>query len=153
MIQTTMAFTMARGADGGNVLPQEAYVTANMRYIHHQSTDESIALVSEIARKYDIETQVIYKNYPVSIVDYKSEQFTLVESAINELFPGIGVVPYPMTGGTDAKFYQDICENCIRFAPLYINEQQYSSIHGIDENINIETLTKGVDFYKKIVNS
>ena len=41
-----------------------------------------------------------------------------------------------MTGGTDAKFYKDICPNCIRFAPLYIDEQQYGSVHGLNENIH-----------------
>ena len=48
-----------------------------------------------------------------------------------------------MTGGTDA--------NCIRFAPLYINKQQYESIHGVNENIYIGALPMGVDFYKKII--
>ena len=35
MLHTTIAFTMAKGADGLNVLPQEAYVTANpVSYTH-----------------------------------------------------------------------------------------------------------------------
>ncbi len=151
MLQTTMAFTMAKGSDGLNVLPQEASVSANMRFIHHQSTDESISLVTEIAKKYDLETSTIYKNYPVSVVDYESEQFKLVEGVINDIYPGVGVVPYPMTGGTDAKFYQDVCEHCIRFAPLYINNQQYGSVHGIDENIDAKALPQGVDFYKEVI--
>ncbi|MGF7010242.1 carboxypeptidase PM20D1 [Lachnospiraceae bacterium PF1-21] len=151
MLQTTMAFTMAKGSDGLNVLPQEASVSANMRFIHHQSTDESIRLVSEIAKEYDLETNIIYKNYPVSVVDYNSEQFKLVEDVIHDIYPGVGVIPYPMTGGTDAKFYQDVCEHCIRFAPLYINNQQYGSIHGIDENIDAKALPQGVDFYKEVI--
>lgn len=151
MLKTTIAFTTAKGADGLNVLPQEAYVTANMRFIPHQPTDESIRLISGIAGKFGLESEVIYKDYPCPVVDYQGEQFRLVERAVNKLFPGVGVVPYTMTGGTDAKYYKEICENCIRFAPLYINAQQYGSIHGLNENLNIETLPKGVDFYKTIV--
>ena len=56
-----------------------------------------------------------------------------------------------MTGGTDAKYYTKICDNCLRFAPLYINNQQYASIHAIDENISQGTLPMGVDFYKKMI--
>ena len=151
MLRTTAAFTTAKGSDGLNVLPQEAYVTANMRFIPHQPTDESIQLISEIAKKYDLESEVIYKDYPCPVVDYQGEQFQLVEEVIHELFPGVGVVPYTMTGGTDAKYYKDICRDCIRFAPLFINTQQYGSIHGLDENLNIETLPKGVDFYKRVI--
>ena len=148
LLRTTIAFTMAKGSDGMNVLPQEAYVTANMRFIHHQPPEESIRLITRLAKKYDLETEVIYKDDPCPIVDYKGEAFRMVEDTIQELFPGVGVVPYAMTGGTDAKYYGDVCENCIRFAPLYINGQQYGSIHGRNENLNIETLPKGVDFYK-----
>ena len=36
MLQTTIAFTMAAGSGGLNVLPQEAYVTGNLRFIPHQ---------------------------------------------------------------------------------------------------------------------
>ena len=151
MIRTTLAFTKAKGSDGLNVLPQTAYVTGNMRYIHHQPTDESIQLISEIAKKYDIETEVIYKDYPCPIVDFNSRQFHLVEAVVDKVFPGVGACPYVMTGGTDCKFYSEVCENAIRLAPLYIDKQQYASIHGLNENISSGVLPKAVDFYKEIV--
>ncbi len=153
MLHTTLAFTMAKGADGLNVLPQEAYVTGNLRFIPHQSNDESIALIREMAKKYDIETEVIYQDYPCPVVDYKSAPFKMVEEIVQEIYPGVCVSPYVMTGGTDAKYYSEVCENCLRFAPLYIDSQQYESIHGLNENIYAGTLPMGVDFYKKAVKS
>ena len=151
MIHTTTAFTTAKGSDGLNVLPQEAYVTANMRFIQHQPTKESIGIITNIAKKYDLETEVIYADEPCPTVDYKGNAFKLVEEVAGEVFPGIGIAPYCMTGGTDAKFYTKICDNCIRFAPLYINDQQYGSIHGLNENLNQGTLPMAVDFYKAII--
>ena len=151
MLRTTMAFTMAKGADGANVLPQEASVVANMRFIHHQPNAESIACVQKIAEKYDLETEVIYQDAPCPIVDYTSSAFKLVEETAHKIYPGIGICPYVMTGGTDAKYYSEVSENCIRFAPLYIDPQQYSSIHGLDENIFCGALPMGVDFYKEII--
>ena len=56
-----------------------------------------------------------------------------------------------MTGGTDAKYYQAVSDNCLRFAPLYIDQQQYGSIHGLNENIYAGTLPMGVDFYKNMI--
>ncbi len=151
MMRTTLAFTQANGSDGANVLPQEAWVVGNMRYIQHQPNDESIKLISDLAKNYDIETEVIFQAQPCPIVDYKGKEFKMVEETINEIYPGVGVSPYIMTGGTDAKSYSPICENAIRFAPLYIDPQQYSSIHAIDENIFRGTLPMGVDFYKSII--
>ena len=151
MLHTTLAFTMAKGSDGLNVLPQEAYVTGNMRFIPHQDTDESVELISNIAKKYDIETEVIYKDYACPVVDYNNAPFQLVEKVASEVYPGIGICPYVMTGGTDAKFYRELSDNCLRFAPLYIDNQQYSSIHALNENIYQGALPLGVDFYKKMI--
>ena len=151
MIQTTLAFTKAQGSEGFNVLPQEAWVTGNMRYIPHQDSDESIALIAKIAKKYDIETEVIYKDSACPVVDYNGAPFKLVEAVAAEVYPGVGICPYVMTGGTDAKFYRDISDHCLRFAPLYITDQQYKSIHALNENIFKGTLPKGVDFYKMMI--
>lgn len=151
MLHTTLAFTMAKGADGLNVLPQEAWVTGNMRCIPHQPTDESIELISELAKKYDIETEVIYKDQPCPVVDYNSTYFKMLEDVAAEVYPGIGICPYVMTGGTDSKYYTEVSDNCLRFAPLYINGQQYASIHGLNENINQGALPMGVDFYKQMI--
>ena len=151
MIRTTIGFTMAKGAEGLNVLPQEAYVTGNMRFIQHQPTDECVEIITNIAKKYDIETEVIYADKPCPVVDFKTDAFRLIEEVASVVYPGIGISPYCMTGGTDAKYYTKICDNCIRFAPIYINKQQHQSIHGLNENINQGTLPMGVDFYKEVI--
>ena len=151
MLQTTLAFTMGKGSDGYNVIPQEAYVTGNMRFIPHQGTEESIKVISDLAKKYDIETQVITADHPCPVVSYTSPQYRMIEEVVKEVYPGVGVSPYIMTGGTDAKYYKDICDNCLRFAPLHISKQQYGSIHGLNENISINVLPLGVDIYTKVI--
>ena len=151
MLQTTLAFTTAKGSDGLNVLPQEAYVTGNMRFIQHQPNKESIACISKVAEKYNIETEVMYQDEPCPIVDFKGKPFKLVEKAAAKVYPGVQICPYVMTGGTDAKFYDIVSDNCIRFAPLFITPEQQSSIHGLNENIFKGALPKGVDFYKMVI--
>jgi len=151
MIRTTVAFTTAKGADGLNVLPQEAYITANMRFIPHQDDKESIAIITERAKKFGLETEVIYSDAPCPVVDYKGAPFKRLEEVAAEVYPGVGICPYVMTGGTDAKYYKEVSDHCLRFAPLYINAQQYASIHGLNENISQASLTYGVDFYKRMI--
>lgn len=153
MMRTTIAFTTGKGSNGYNVLPQEAYVTGNMRFIQHQPTGESLKIISELAKKYDIDTEVIVAEEPCPVVSFKSRQFALVEQLTREIYPGVCVSPYAMTGGTDAKYYSRVCDNCLRFAPLYINNQQYAGIHGLNENINASSLVLGVDFYKELIKS
>lgn len=151
MLQTTLAFTTAKGSDGLNVLPQEAYVTGNMRFIQHQPNKESLECISKVAEKYNIEAEVMYQDEPCPIVDFRGKPFQLVEKAAAKIYPGVQICPYVMTGGTDAKFYKEVSDHCIRFAPLYIDAQQYASIHGLNENIYQGALPMGVDFYKTMI--
>lgn len=151
MLQTTLAFTMQKGSDGYNIIPQEAWVTANMRYIPHQKMKESNDLVAAIAKKFDLETEVLYENDPSASLDLNGKAYDMVCRATNKIFPGIGIMPYVVTGGTDSRFYGDVCDNCVRFSPINMGPEQLASMHGIDENIEQGTLPGGVDFYKEII--
>lgn len=151
MLSTTIAFTMSEGSNGYNVIPQEASICANMRFIPHQGTDNSLEVITNLAKKYNIETEVIYRGYPSPSVDINGEAFRMVESAINECFPGVGCSPYVVTGATDARFYSKICDSCVRFAPVIYGPEQMKGMHGLNENIECNTLAGAVDFYKKII--
>ena len=151
MLQTTMAFTMQKGSNGYNVLPQEAYVTANLRYIPHQNMEESNNLVKEIAKKYDIEVEKIVGSNPSKSLDLNGEAYDITCKAIKKVFPGIGIMPYVVTGGTDSRFYDSICDSCVRFGPINLSSEQMASMHAIDENISIGTLPQAVDYYKEII--
>lgn len=151
MMQTTCAFTTAKGSEGLNVLPTEAYVTANMRFMPEQPNKESIAIIKKIADKFGLETEIIYENEPCAPVDYDCEEFCLIEKVTNKVYPGYGVLPYIMTGATDAKYYTPICEHAFRFAPLEIDVQQQESVHSVNENLYIKALPPAVDFYKQIL--
>jgi len=151
MLQTTIAFTMQSGSAGYNVLPQEASVCANMRYIPHQGTDESIDLITEMAKKYGLETEVIYRGYPSKSLDLEGEAFAITQDTIKTCFPGIGILPYVVTGGTDARFYDEVADNCVRFSPVNYGPEQMAGMHGLNENIEAGCLPGAVDYYKEII--
>ena len=153
MMRTTCAFTTAKGSDGLNVLPQEAYVTANMRCIPHQPTDESIAILAKLAKKYGVEAEVIYQDAVPPVADYHAAPFKLLEETMAKVYPGYDICPYIMTGGTDARFYKEVTDNALRFAPLEINHQQHASIHAAAENLSVLALPPAVDFYKQLLES
>ena len=151
MLQTTIAFTMQSGSSGYNVLPQEASVCANMRYIPHQSTEESIEVITESAKKFGLETEVIYRGYPSKSLDLNGEAFAITKKVIASCFPGIGILPYIVTGGTDARFYDDVADNCVRFSPVNYGPEQMAGMHGLNENIEAGCLPGAVDYYKELI--
>lgn len=151
MLKTTIAFTVQKGSDAYNVLPQEAYVGANMRFIPHQGEKESLEIIKKVAGKYGLETEVLHANDYTPPVDIHGEAFHLVEQTIADTFPGLPSSPYVMTGATDAQFYQPICKNCIRFAPVIYGPEQMKGMHGLNENIEYNCLPGAVRFYKNLI--
>ena len=151
MLKTTIAFTMADGSAGFNVLPQEAWVIGNMRYSHHQGRDASLEAITRLAAKYEIETTLLEDGGESPITDHNKEGFRFLSKAVEETFPGVIPVPYVTTGASDCRYLSVLSENCLRFVPFYIDKQQYGSVHGEDENVNLSCLPKAVDFYCYVI--
>ena len=146
MLKTTVAFTMASGSEGFNVLPHEAWVVGNMRFSHHQGEKDSISAIKKLAKKYDLETVVLEPGFTSPLSDYHTDAFALIEKAISTVFPGV-----IMNGASDCRFMSRVSDNCLRFAPFQITDKQMDSIHGIDENVDLKSLVPAVEFYKYII--
>ena len=151
MIRTTIAFTMARGSDAFNVMPQEAAIGANMRFIPHQGMEESLAIVRKKAKKFGAEVSVSHASDVSRSCDIHGEAFRTVEKTVAEVFPGCPSSPYVMTGATDARFYEEICDSVVRFAPVIYGPEQMKGMHGVNETIGLDCLPGAVAFYQRLI--
>jgi carboxypeptidase PM20D1 len=151
MLKTTIAFTMQSGSDAYNVLPQEATLGANMRFIPHQGMDESLEVMRKLADKHGLTMEVVQASDYTASADIHGDGFRFVREVIEETFPGLPMSPYVMTGATDSRFYQEICENVLRFAPVIYGPEQMKGMHGLNENIEYNCLPGCVDFYKNVI--
>ena len=151
MFKTTICFTMAKGSEASNVIPSEAYVIANLRYIPHQGKDKSNEILDKVAKKYDLTTEFITGNDYTKSLDLNGKPYDMAVKCVNKVFPNVGIMPYVVTGGTDSRFFDSVCDSCIRFSPILFRNEQLNSMHGINENLIISTLPGAVDFYKELI--
>ena len=151
LLTTTCAFTMAQGSTAPNIIPESAYVVANMRFIMHQPMAESLNIIKEIARKYEIDMEILYSHDCAKVSNIQSKEYKYLGKIIKNVFPDINISPYVMLAGTDSRHYCDICDCVIRFAPLKLNKQQLNSPHGLDENISIDSLVGACEFYRSFI--
>ena len=153
MIRTTIAFTMAKGSDACNVLPQEASVSANVRFIPHQGMEESLDLLRKASHMFRLEMTVGHANDYTAATDISGEGFKTVQRTVDAVFPGCPSIPYVMTGATDARFYQEICDSVVRFAPVVYGPEQMRGMHGLNETIEYNCLPGAVAFYRRLIDS
>lgn len=150
-LSTTCAFTQSGGSSAPNVLPDYAYIVCNIRPSVHQNAEQSIAVLNEIAKKYDLETEVLFSRNASNTSSPDSEEFAYLKKCLNECMPDVVVTPYLMTGGTDCRSYEAICDNCLRFTPTRLTNQQLAAMHAANENIGVTALAEGVKFYKYFI--
>ena len=151
MIRTTIAFTMQSGSAACNVMPQEATVSANMRFIPHQGMRESLEIIEKRAKKHGLTMEVLSASDYTPSADLNGGAFRTLRQVVEETFPGCPSSPYVMTGATDARFYQEICDHVFRFAPVVYGPEQMKGMHGLNENIEISCLPGAVDFYRNLI--
>lgn len=147
-VKTTFCCTMAEGSHTPNVIPSEAYVVCNLRTSPHQNVEQSLAVLKKYADKYDLEFEIIHARNASSCVDYKGEEFGYLKQCLNECYPDAGVIPYLMTGGTDCRHYEEIADNCLRFCPIKMSNEQLAAMHAANESIGVSETAHCVKFYK-----
>ena len=151
LLKTTCTFTMSGGSDACNVIPAEAFVIANLRTAAHQGVDETLRILGKYAKKYDLTMTVLQRRDASPFADTKGKAYADVVAAIRARFPDIGVTPYLVLGGTDARHFYSVCDSPLRFSPIRMDSKQEKSCHGVDENVTAAALTEAVGFYKYFV--
>ena len=150
-VKTTCAFTMAQGSEAPNVIPDSASVICNMRPSVHQKAEESIDVLRQIAKKYDIETEVMLSRDPSEVADHQGKEFRYLQKCIEEAIPDVVPIPYLMTGGTDCRQFEIVCDSCLRFTPTRLTPEQLAAMHAANESIGVSALAEGVKFYKYFI--
>lgn len=145
---TSCVFTMSGGAAAANIIPGEAYVIANIRPSIQQNLDECFNILKNIAAKYDIEAEIIKGKSASKIVAPDSEELAFLGKCVKECFPGYCFAPYYVTGGTDCRDFEPVTDNCLRFTPIRMDDQQMAAMHAANENISTDAISAGVKFYK-----
>ena len=84
-------------------------------------------------------------------MDHNGAAFKQVEAVAEKFFPGMPMIPYVVTGGTDSRFYEEVSDVNLRFAPYSVTPEQFPTAHAANERVNIDTLPVAVEFNKEII--
>lgn len=150
MMRTTTAVTMANGSPAPNVLPQKATVNVNFRIMPGQTIDDVEKHIRKIAGP-KAEIKMVSGKNPSKISPTDSRAFNAISKICKEMDPKAIVAPYLVMGGTDARQYEDVCDNIYRYSPFLMDTALLLTTHGTNERIPLTSLKDGVVFFKKYI--
>ena len=150
MMRTTTAITMSNGSPAPNVLPQKASVVANFRIMPGQTVEDVEAHIRKYAGP-KAEVKLLSGKNPSKISPTDSRAFNVISSICKSMDPKVIVAPYLVMGGTDARQYEDVCDNIYRYSPYLMTTELLLTTHGTNERIPIDTMEAGVAFFKRYI--
>lgn len=131
--------TMLQAGYKINVIPGEAVAYVDGRVLPGFDA-EFVAVMDELTGP-DVSWEYAHKERPVeSPVD--SPLVVAMSDALLEEDPGGTVVPYCMSGGTDAKQFARLGMACYGYTPLVLppGYDYYAMFHGVNERIPVSAL-------------
>lgn len=153
LVRTVTGVSMCEGSPAPNVLPQRASVTANFRPIYGESVADVEKHIRKVVRYKDIEVELLKSKEPSNFSSTDSDAFKAIDEICQSLFSDkqVATVPYLVMGGTDAYYYEAVCENVLRFAPFKLPIPILLTTHATNERCPISVLDDGVSFFKSYI--
>ncbi len=129
---------------------KQAETIMYLRCIREETLHRELERIRSIAVECGVEIEEILRDYCEPSA-FDSRPFRVLEELLQENFPDVIVAPFLLTAGTDARRFTGLADSILRFAPIDLSRQQFSSIHGKNENITIQNIGQCVLFYKDFI--
>lgn len=142
---TTIAPTMiCEGAQAGNVMPQNMWSSINFRLACHDTAEELIKHCRSLVDS-EIDLSYIQSNDASAISKSDSLGYQKLTETLQTFFKDVTFIPNLVTGSTDARNYECICDTVMRYGP-FIEEKAITSrgVHGTDEKISVRSYIQGI---------
>ena len=142
--RTTCVATMLDAGHAENALPQKARATINCRIFPGVAVATvRDALVTAIA---DAGVQVTTKDTPESspVSEMRPDVMKAIAQVVHDKYPGVPVVPYLESGGTDGKVYRTAGIPTFASSGLFSKPSEMYA-HGLNERLPVNSFYEGLD--------
>ncbi len=143
MVQTTITPTTIKGGVKVNVIPDHCELSLDCRItpgIGREDLERIILdLVDSDKIRLDFEVFSAASESPID-----TEMFSTIEKTLTLNHPDCAVSPFMLPGGTDSRFLRAKGIPAYGFNPCVLSREDIASIHGDNEKISIENLSRGL---------
>ncbi|MBO4979018.1 MAG: M20/M25/M40 family metallo-hydrolase [Clostridia bacterium] len=151
LMRTTVAFTQMTGSDAPNVIPPTAEMVSNIRLNPADTVESAMAYIKKTIGDDGVVLEAANGMNPSRISVTDCEGYRRVERAISATWQGCIVSPYLMVQCSDSRHYGTISDKVYRFSAMALTSEERATIHGNNERIPLETATKAVEFFIRLM--
>ena len=151
LMRTTVAFTQMQGSSAPNVIPTKASMVSNMRLNPEDTVDSAVEYIRKTIKDNEVELNVLHGTNPSRISETYCQAWYKVANAVEGTWPGCIVSPYLMVQCSDSRHYGRISDRVYRFSAMDLTTEERRAIHGNNEKIRVEVISRAVEFYVRLM--
>lgn len=146
-VTTTIAPTMiSGGSSASNVMPHNVEAIINCRVAQDMTCDEVLAHAkAAVGSDIDVELSLERAGNPSKVTPSDSYGLQKLMDTLHRYLADVIALPTMTVGGTDARKYEIVCDNCLRYCP-FIGEPAdvKMGVHGTNERIPLRSFIQGI---------
>ncbi len=151
LMRTTVAFTQMEGSNASNVVPTEAKMVSNIRLNPHDTMKSGREYLKKVVNDEKVEINILRGIDPSRISETDCDEYRKVEKAVASTWRGCLVSPYLMVQCSDSRHYGRISDKVYRFSAMALTAEERKTIHGNNERITLDAISRAVEFYIRLL--
>ncbi|NKB99665.1 MAG: M20/M25/M40 family metallo-hydrolase [Pseudomonadales bacterium] len=150
LLRTTAVATMLEGGHAPNALPQTAAAVVNVRMMPGSDPEDVLSALIDAVDNSDVKVEFQGGGRPSDPSPLTDEILNAVESATEEMWPGVAVMPTMTTGATDGAKMRNAGVPTYGISGLFVDRNDIR-IHGRDERLLVTSFYEGYEFLTLLV--
>jgi carboxypeptidase PM20D1 len=153
LVRTTTSATMFHAGIKDNIIPEKAEAVVNFRILPGETSNDVLAHISKVIndKRVIISPLDEGRSEPSPVSPAGAAGFRYISQAIQQVFPGTIVAPTMALVPSDSRHFTQLSKNIYRFAPIFVDSEVMSRIHGPNERISIADFKRGIGFYYRLL--
>jgi acetylornithine deacetylase/succinyl-diaminopimelate desuccinylase-like protein len=150
LVRNTISITLLEGGSATNVAPSIARAQLDARLLPGRTCSDFTAAIESLVDDSTIEIEEVL-SFPSRSSSADTPLFRAIEAVAGRQDPVGLVIPRLIGGFTDAHWFREAGIVAYGFVPRALSNEEASGVHGVDERIAIETLSKGIALQIELV--
>lgn len=147
LLGTSQSVTMVSGGVKANVLPERACATVNYRLFPGDTREQVLARIAKLTEGLGVQVSAASIGDPPASSDLDSPAGRILGQTIRAHFPDAVITPVVSPGATDSRHFAGLSDQTFRFLPVHLSGEDLASMHGVNERVSAEALTRAYQFY------
>jgi len=152
LVRTTTSPTIINAGIKDNIIPYQASASVNFRIIPGTSIagvrERVIGIINDDRIKIK---EGAFSSEAPKASSSQSFGYEMINTSIKQIFPKFITAPNLVVGATDSRHYYPLSKDVYRFTPFYLNNENITSFHGINERIPVDDFENAVRFYVRLI--